>query len=493
MYKTMNKAFLLILTILLFCSAPNWAQERRILTKKQYSGTVLSKEQETFLNSQKEALKAFEMPVSCGVIEVPVKVHIVRSATETVSIEQVQAAFDQLNQFFVHIYVQFVVLGDYNYINDPALYDFDKSQEADLCAKNDVDEVINLYLVGSISDGPLKFCGYTYYPEDLERNIDRIILDQSCLDDGVSLARQMGHYFTLFPTAGPKVSETMEFVDGSNCETEGDLICDTPADPELTYETVDERCGYIGRKQDQSGRKRFYKPDTRNIMSENPRIYCINHFTEGQYRRMRFAVVNLRNYLTFPKLRYNKRQLKTLAEEKGLKGEVAVYMAGQTLHTVRKENVFVDQGGPYAQGTAYNMSIVNDKKGYVYVLEGDSERGIYLQFPQKGERAFFKGEESAAFTVPKGQNRLNVDELKGENGVNHIVVLFSKKQLRIEELIDKMNSIEEPLDALQRVFSVLGTELIPTTYLTYDKAGSRVQGIATDQQIMPIIIEYKQQ
>ncbi|MGH1334763.1 MAG: DUF4384 domain-containing protein [Aureispira sp.] len=489
----MNKALLFVVAFVLLQSTNSWAQERRILTKKQYSGTVINTEQENFLKNHKENLDAFKMATSKGMTEVPVKVHIVRGGDKTVSIDQVQGAFDQLNKFFVPIYIQFVLLGDYNYISKDEFYDFDKEQETSLCAGNDVKDVINLYLVGSISDGPLKFCGYTYYPGDLERNTDRIILDQSCLDDGVSLARQMGHYFTLFPTAGPKASETREFVDGSNCMTEGDLICDTPADPVLTYETVDERCGYIGRMKDQSGRKRFYKPDTRNIMSENPRTYCINHFSEEQYRRMRYAIVNLRNYLVFPKRRYSKRQLKTLAEEKGLMGEVAVYMQGKTLSTVRKENVFVDQDGPYAQGTPYNIAIVNDKKGYVYVLEGDAERGIYLQFPQKGERAFFKGEEQAAFTVPKGQERLKIDELKGPEGVNHIVVLFSKKQLRIEELIDQMNSIEEPLDVVQRVFSILGSNLIPTTYLEYDKTGSRVQGIATDQQIMPIIIEYKQQ
>lgn len=488
----MNKALLLVVAFLLCTISHSWAQERRILTKKQYSGTILNTEQENFLNDHQENLKSFEVATSKGMTEIPVKVHIVRG-TNTVSIDEVQKAIDKLNQYFIPIYVQFVLLGDYNYIEKPEFYDFDKEQETTLCSSNDVDDVINLYLVGSISDGPLKFCGYTYYPGDLERNTDRIILDQSCLDDGVSLARQMGHYFTLFPTAGPKASETREFVDGSNCATEGDLICDTPADPSLTLETVDERCGYIGRKQDLSGRKRFYKPDTKNVMSENPRIYCINHFTEEQYKRMRYAVVNMRNYLTFPKRKYSKRQLKVLAEEKGLMGEVAVYMGGQVLNTVRKENVYIDQGGPYSQGSPYNIAIVNDKKGYVYVLEGDAERGIYLQFPQKGERAFFKGEEQAAFTVPKGQERLHVDELKGEHGINHIVVLFSKKQLRIEQLIDQMNSIEEPLDVVQRVFSVLGTDLIPTTYLEYDKVGNKVQGIATDQQIMPIIIEYKQQ
>lgn len=483
---------LLFIVLLLLSILNTWAQERRILTKKQYSGTVLNTEQEKFLNDHKENLGAFEATNSNGMTEIPVKVHIIQGGNKTVSINEVQAAFDKLNKYFVPIYVQFVLLGDYNYISKSEYYNFDKKEEIDLCSANDISNVINLYLVGSISDGPLKFCGYTYYPGDLERNTDRIILDQSCLDDGVSLARQMGHYFTLFPTAGPKVSETREFVDGSNCATEGDLICDTPADPVLTYETVDERCGYIGRKQDQSGRKRFYKPDTRNIMSDNPRIYCINHFTQEQYHRMRYAIVNLRNYLTFPKRRYSKRQLRTLAEEKGLMGEVAVYMGGQPLNTVRKENVFVDQDGPYHQGSSYNIAIVNHNKGYVYVLEGDAERGIYLQFPTKGERAFFKGDQQAAFTIPKGQERLKVDELKGEQGINHVVVLFSKKQLRIEELIDKMNSIEEPLDVLQRVYSVLGTDIIPSNYLKYDKTGSKAQGIATDQQIMPIFIEYKQ-
>lgn len=489
----MNKALPFVVAFLLLTLTNSWAQERRILTKKQYSGTVINTEQENFLADHKENLDVFEVATSNGMTEVPVKVHIVRGDDKTISIDEVKVAFDQLNNFFVPIYVQFVLLGDFNYISQSEYYDFDKEQETSLCATNDVSDVINIYLVGSISDGPLKFCGYTYYPGDLERNTDRIILDQSCLSDGVSLARQMGHYFTLFPTAGPKVSETQEFVDGSNCETEGDLICDTPADPVLTLATVDERCGYIGRKQDQSGRKRFYKPDTRNIMSDNPRTYCINHFSLEQYRRMRYAVINLRNYLVFPRRRYSKKQLRTLAEEKGLMGEVAVYMQGKAITTIRKENVYVDQGGPYAQGSPYNIAVVNDKKGYVYVIEGDAERGIYLQFPQKGERAFFKGEQADAFTIPEGQERLKVDELKGEHGTNHIVVLFSKKQLRIEQLIDDMNSIEEPLDVLQRVYSILGADLIPATYLEYDKVGSRVQGIATDQQIMSVIIEYKQQ
>lgn len=484
-----------ILFAFLFITGALVAQEKRILKDKQISGTTIDAKQLEFLMGHQEALKEFKTSNSVGMKEVPVKVHVVRSSTDKtpVSIDEIKNAFTQLNKHFIQIYVQFVPLGDYNYVRNDKLFAFNKELENTLCGGNDVENVINLYIVGSIEEGPLQFCGYTYYPQDLEKNTDRIVLSKDCLTDKVSLARQMGHYFTLFSTTGLKSSETNEWVNGQNCTTEGDLICDTPADPGLTLATVDDRCGYIGKRQDQSGRKRFYKPDTKNLMSDNPRLYCCDHFTEQQYKKMAYAATNLRSYLTFPKSQYSKRQLKILAEEKGINGEVAVYVQGQEMATKKDNNVYVNKGTKYSTNTSYNIAVTNYQKGYVYVLEGDAERGIYLQYPQKGDKVFFKGDEKKEFMVPSADKRLKVDELKGETGKNHIVVLFSKKQLRIEQLIDEMNSIEEYLDVVQRIYTVIGTDLIPSRNLNYSKSGIKVQGVATDQQIMPVIIEYTQQ
>jgi hypothetical protein len=482
-----------VLLLLLLTNTVLFAQNQKVLKGKQISGTVINDAQLEFLKNHQEALKEFTTPSSLSMVEVPVKVHIIKnSSAESSSIEEVRAAFATLNKHFIPIYVQFVPLGDYNYISSDKYYDFNKEDENSLCGSNDLKEVINLYIVGSISDGPLKFCGYTYYPEDLEKNTDRIFLANDCLSDGVSLARQMGHYFTLFSTSGLHVSETREWVNGENCEIEGDLICDTPADPGLELSSVDERCGYIGKKQDQSGRKRFYKPDTKNLMSDNPRLYCCDHFSEQQYQKMLYAAVNLRTYLNFPKSQYSKRQLKVLAEEKGLNGQVSVYMQGKEMPVVRNGNLYVNDTETYPTNTTYNIALVNNQKGYIYVLEGDTERGIYLQYPMKGDKVFFKGETTTEFIVPSNLERLKVDELKGKDGKNHIVVLFSKKQLRIEQLVDEMNSIDAYLDVVQRIYTVIGTDLIPSKNLSYEKTGIRVQGIATDQQIMPVIIEYKQ-
>lgn len=478
----------IFLTVVLFAQ-----EERIILRGKQMSSTTIDEKQLEFLISHQEALKEFVPPKTIGMLEIPVKVHIVRSSQDPnpLSIDEIKKAFAQLNKYFINIYVQFVPLGDYNYIRNDKFFHFNKEDEHFLCNTNDVDKVLNLYITGSIEEGPLKFCGYTYYPQDLEKNIDRVFLDKNCLNDGVSLARQMGHYFTLFATSGLHSSETKEWVNGQNCSTEGDLICDTPADPGLTLSTVDDRCGYIGRKQDQSGRKRFYKPDTKNLMSDNPRLYCCNHFTPQQYHKMLYAAINLRKYLTFPKSQYSKRQLKILAEEKGLQGEVAVYVQAEEMQTKRNQNIYINQTRKYAPNAPYNIAITNYQKGYVYVLDGDTERGIKLLYPQKGDKVFFKGEEKTQFNVPS-DGKLKIDDQKGKDGKNHIVVFFSKKQLRIHELITEMNAIDQDLNIIQKVYMTLGYNIIPSKNLTYHKNGIKVQGIATDQQIMPVIIEYEQ-
>lgn len=483
-------------TIILFCTFSTvFAQGKRILSSnKTHSGTTIDEKQESFLNSLKDSLAKFERPTSMGMLEIPIKVHIVRGSKDTdpVSIEDVKLAFTELNKYFIHTYIQFFALGDYNYINDDKFFTLQKDTDNGLCAGHDEDNVINLYIVGGITDGAHQFCGYTYYPQGFEKNIDRIFIDKTCLDDKVSLARQMGHFFTLYPTTGLHASETNEWVDGSNCAKEGDQICDTPADPGLLLETVDDRCGYIGKKQDQSGKRRFYKPDTHNIMSDNPRIYCCNRFSPEQYNKMLFAAMNIRHYLTFPKSKYTKKQLANLYEEKGIEGEIEVYFKGMTMTTNRDKNLYISTLPPQSAGTPYRMKIINSKKGYVYVLEGDSTRKVRLEFPRKGDKFFFLGETKEEFVVPANDIMMKVDDNSGFDGKNHIVILFSKKQLQIEKLIEEMNKIEEPIDVIQRVYTIIGTDLIPVKNLTYDKALIKVSGIATDQTILPIIIEYQQ-
>lgn len=66
---------------------------------------------------------------------------------------------------------------------------------------------------------------------------------------------------------------------GLICETNGDAICDTPAEPNL-IDLTDSDCNYIGNKTDLWGDK--YEPNTDNIMSYPKFRKCRHKFTPGQ-------------------------------------------------------------------------------------------------------------------------------------------------------------------------------------------------------------------
>lgn len=96
---------------------------------------------------------------------------------------------------------------------------------------------------------------------------------------------EMGHYFGLphtFDTPG-------ELVDGSNCATTGDEICDTPADP-YPQGSVDANCRFIGMIQDANGD--YYTPDVGNPMSYYPGNCKCLKFTHDQYWKMANTYLN---------------------------------------------------------------------------------------------------------------------------------------------------------------------------------------------------------
>jgi len=72
-----------------------------------------------------------------------------------------------------------------------------------------------------------------------------------------------------------------------NCETRGDYLCDTPAEPNLKY-FMDSSCHYTGHITDPWGQP--YKPMTHNIMSYQPNKHCRKYFTPMQIAVMLYNV-----------------------------------------------------------------------------------------------------------------------------------------------------------------------------------------------------------
>jgi len=122
------------------------------------------------------------------------------------------------------------------------------------------------------------------------------------------LSHEVGHVLFLWHThhgTGENTndpSECPELVNGSNSNTCGDYISDTPADPNMSYDVDLGTCNWLGSGVDANGD--LYDPEEHNIMSyTQPK--CMEYFSPKQSVRMKNAMANIprlqliSNYTTY--------------------------------------------------------------------------------------------------------------------------------------------------------------------------------------------------
>lgn len=254
-------------------------------------GTIVTPENEAYLKKLMPKIKKYEQEffqrnqqrASSPNSSVPIKAHIIRTSSGAggLSVSQLNNAIALMNTYYSNAFLEFFLCEDINYIDNSDFYDYTTNQEAALTTSNNVDNVINIYFTNSItSTNGGGLCGYAYFPGGPEV----ILMANQCTTNGSTLSHEMGHFFALSHTHGNVNGQlTGELVDGSNCETEGDFLCDTPADPQLSASKVNSSCIYTANEFDANGQ--IFEPNTRNIMSYS-RTSCRNEFSPQQYARI---------------------------------------------------------------------------------------------------------------------------------------------------------------------------------------------------------------
>jgi hypothetical protein len=209
--------------------------------------------------------------------------HIVVDSSGTAAVDSVtlKNEIGLMNKYFSPIGVKFEIC-KINRVPDYTLYDLtDKKEYQELWTQYRVDNRINMYFCNSYPDGEM--FGEAE-PNGISKPDSANILVLSAHASAARMAHLMGHFFGLVHTFETKG----ELVDGSNCLTSGDNLCDTPADPfELgetpeDYLSTQEFCRFTDRSKDSAGQ--YFVPDVGNIMSMYFMCYC--SFSQDQLRLM---------------------------------------------------------------------------------------------------------------------------------------------------------------------------------------------------------------
>ncbi|MDY0088957.1 MAG: M43 family zinc metalloprotease [Flavobacteriaceae bacterium] len=201
--------------------------------------------------------------------------HIVRESNGTggLNSSNINTIVNNLNEVFNPHRIFINNLG-FDYIDNSTYYSFSDNKFNGLISINNNPNAINFYLVNSAP--------YAGRAEDiLSRNL--VVANNYALLP--TSPHELGHCLNLWHTHHGRgcydLGGCAENINGSNCSSCGDFVCDTPADPCLLGK-VNSNCQYTGGGG--------FNPDVTNLMSYSGT--CRTNFSDGQASRMRSAILN---------------------------------------------------------------------------------------------------------------------------------------------------------------------------------------------------------
>ncbi|MEE9349317.1 MAG: zinc-dependent metalloprotease [Flavobacteriaceae bacterium] len=235
-----------------------------------------------------------------GVIEIQnsyrvrVYIHVVRSSIGHggQSTTAVNEAINILSNDFNPHGISFEIVGNIDYIDDDFYYNAPNLSVFNINPHNDG---VDIYLFdddSSVNDGGTNSDSTAFF-------LSGIISNQS-LTRSSAISHEMAHVFNLSHTyANHCTLDRFEWIDGTDCDSRGDWVCDTPADPyhfsfpdnyTNPYPNVNEDCNWVATLEniDCTPQEPIsnYNPDITNIMAYAP-PNCMDHFTLGQGLRMK--------------------------------------------------------------------------------------------------------------------------------------------------------------------------------------------------------------
>lgn len=229
--------------------------------------------------------------------------HIIRRSDGSggVSVYDATTSFNVLNSDFNPNNIYFIRDGTIDYIDDTQKY-YNISEN--IFSVNNHNNGIDIYLYPfNIVYNNQSFIGLSHGFGSgtelfLAGNFENYAGYNQLLATSSVISHEMGHVLNLYHThhgtnnEGGDPNECAEFADGSNSDTCGDYIEDTPADPNLGQNINISTCAWYNYGTMTDAHGDFYNPNTNLIMSYTIPD-CMQSFTPKQVLRMKTAIHGL--------------------------------------------------------------------------------------------------------------------------------------------------------------------------------------------------------
>jgi hypothetical protein len=252
------------------------------------------------LDANLEAISKGFVRTRGAVTYLPIKYHLVAKTDGSgrVTEENVLSTNCKLNEQYLDQDIQFYIKDGFNYINNDAVYTNHVYTQGTIMNLNKDRAAINVFIVDNATPGAGTL-GTTlgYFSPDRDWIV---LLRTEANKSSQTLSHEMGHFLSLahphrgwdaqpfsntdpsWPKAPAIASDgatATEKMDGSNCSTAADKLCDTPPDYNFGFGWPPNSCVYNGGATDPNGV--VVDPDETLVMSYFDNS-CVNKFSPMQ-------------------------------------------------------------------------------------------------------------------------------------------------------------------------------------------------------------------